>query len=353
MNTKFCIQPPEVPAFPMNLKYRIHREDGRIESHYDNGMVIHRSREIDEKKLELIEDLQSGQIVDYHGVTIEGYLSPFGPPEDRQGDIVQRGAFRESIEAFKLRGLPLLVDHQNKVASLAGRFTSLKEDSHGLRFTAEISNAPGLADLRIKIVEGHVRTVSMGGRFYFDAGDGKTITKVDLFEGSIVSIPAADRAVFSLRAADSASEQTTPEPEGEGNMHLTPDQRRTLARLQRGVGKLNHLFEAVGMQSVKGLSYRTGDDLYSEGQLQWDDDLQAKFKSLLESAIDKCPDTFAPLLPFNSGKLRADQRKAFEILAATAKSVAGKMAATDPRQASAWHKLGRVLWQNAHPFQTK
>ncbi len=59
---------------------------------------------------------------------VEGYASLFGI-EDLNGDVVQRGAFRDSIAARNGASLPMLLDHR---AEPVGEWFYLAEDSRGL-----------------------------------------------------------------------------------------------------------------------------------------------------------------------------------------------------------------------------
>lgn len=160
------------------------------------------------------------RIVDYQNVVVKGYLSTFGNV-DRDGDIVQPGAFKDTIERFKANPI-MLLDHRNSVDTAVGQFTAMREDAKGLYMEAMLSNAPGLVDVRFKVVEGVLRSTSMGGIFHYDE-TGRNIFKVDLFEGSLVGIPANPMATISTREANDEdrkrlkmlSTQTTAKPGGE------------------------------------------------------------------------------------------------------------------------------------------
>lgn len=158
------------------------------------------------KGAEPITDID-GKVIDYQNVRIKGYLSTFeGMTEmDRQGDTVMPGAFRDTIPKF-MQNPVLLMDHRNSVSTIAGKFVSMKEDRNGLAFEAQISNAPGLSDLRFKVAEGMLVTTSMGGLFHFAEG-GRKIFKVDLWEGSLVAIPANPDARFSVRSLSDADRE--------------------------------------------------------------------------------------------------------------------------------------------------
>jgi HK97 family phage prohead protease len=154
-----------------------------------------------DKKVEVLKNAD-GVVTDYRNVHITGYLSTFKntTESDRQGDYVDAGAFKDTIDKFMLNPV-LLTDHRNSVATLAGNFLSMKEDRAGLRFDALLSNAPGNIDVRFKVAEKQLRTTSMGGIFHYKE-DGRGIFKVDLWEGSLTPIPANPDARFSVRSLD-------------------------------------------------------------------------------------------------------------------------------------------------------
>jgi len=159
----------------------------------------------DEKKMQVVK--VDDRVVDYVNVSIAGYLSTFkGTTEsDRQGDYVDEGAFRETIPKF-MQNPVLLSDHRNQVASLAGNFTKVKEDAKGLRIEAMLSNSPDNIGARFKVAEGFLKTLSMGGVFHYKE-DGRGIFKVDLWEGSLVAIPANPDARFQVRALNDSEKK--------------------------------------------------------------------------------------------------------------------------------------------------
>lgn len=150
-----------------------------------------------------------GEVVDFKDVTIRGYLSTFQSTTaaDRMGDYVIPGAFKDSLPTF-LANPVLLVDHRNAVSSLAGSFTVVREDSKGLYIEAALSNAPTeeMRSIRWKVAEGHLRSLSMGGIFHYEA-DGKGIFRVDLAEGSLVPVPANQDALITVRALTEEEER--------------------------------------------------------------------------------------------------------------------------------------------------
>jgi HK97 family phage prohead protease len=143
-----------------------------------------------------------GVIVDYRDVTISGYGSTFGnvTESDRSGDRVMQGAFRDTIAEFK-RNPVMLTDHCNSVTYIAGHYSNLREDENGLFIEGKVSNAPALQTLRFHLMEGNLRTLSMGGIFLYGA-DGRTIERVHLFEISLVAIPCNPDCIIQARTLD-------------------------------------------------------------------------------------------------------------------------------------------------------
>jgi HK97 family phage prohead protease len=148
---------------------------------------------------------QSNRVVDYADVMIAGYGSTFAhvTAKDRDGDTVMPGAFTETIREFK-RNPVMLIDHKNSVENIAGSYTEVVQDDIGLRVVGKVSNAPELSTVRFLIMEGHLKTLSMGGVFLYGP-DGHTIEKVYLFEISLVAIPANPDALFQARSLDLTS----------------------------------------------------------------------------------------------------------------------------------------------------
>lgn len=140
--------------------------------------------------------------IDYVDVRITGYASTFvgTTKADRDGDYIMNGAFREFLPEYKTNPV-ILIDHRNSSHEIAGSFDKISEDTRGLAVDGRISNAPGLTDIRFKLVEKHLKTLSIGGLFYF-IEDGRGIEKVRLFEVSLVAVPSNQDALFQVRGID-------------------------------------------------------------------------------------------------------------------------------------------------------
>lgn len=136
------------------------------------------------------------RIIDYQNVSFRGYASTNESVTkgDRIGDYLRKGAFRKTIKEFKKNPV-MLTDHENTTKNIAGSYTQIEEDDRGLFVEGKISNAPALSTIRTLVAEGHLKTLSIGGMFYYE-DDGKGISQVDLMEVSLVAIPMNPDARF-------------------------------------------------------------------------------------------------------------------------------------------------------------
>lgn len=154
----------------------------------------------DSKKFDVIKS--GDQVVDYQNVVVKGYLSTFKgtTASDRDGEYVEPGAFKDCLPRFRKNPV-MLRDHRNAVEYQCGSFTVIKEDSKGLYVEGLLSNSPAdfMKHTRALVAEGHLKTMSMGGLFYYK-DDGRGIFKVELYEGTLTPIPANPDALFSVRA---------------------------------------------------------------------------------------------------------------------------------------------------------
>lgn len=138
--------------------------------------------------------------------TLEGWASTFGNV-DLGDDVVTQGAFKTTIPDIKANGIPLLADHVASTASVLGTIFDAEEvtkgPKKGLRIKARFSAAPSAQDVRTKLVEGHLKSLSIGysaTKYSFSEVDGKTVRNLDeikLWETSVVVFPMNTEATIS------------------------------------------------------------------------------------------------------------------------------------------------------------
>lgn len=130
-----------------------------------------------------------------------GYGSVFGVV-DSYKEVVAPGAFLESIEDTKAKGrtFPVLWQHMTREPIGSWDIESLKEDDHGLFGDGELW-LPDAPYARIAFRGMQTRSITgLSIGYYvressFDQKTGiRTLTKLDLIEISIVTVPANDEA---------------------------------------------------------------------------------------------------------------------------------------------------------------
>ncbi|KAA0680289.1 phage major capsid protein [Roseomonas genomospecies 6] len=123
-----------------------------------------------------------------------GYASLWGGPADAVNDIVQPGAYRNSLST----GLPLML-REHKGAPI-GQWTDATEDDIGLKVRGIVTDAATLADLRTGRLDG----LSIGfiaTKAHRDTAGRRVLDEMDLREISIVKRPASSRArVLSVKS---------------------------------------------------------------------------------------------------------------------------------------------------------
>jgi len=144
-----------------------------------------------------------GNIIDYRDVTFDGFASTFAEttPEDRDGDNIPQGAFR-NLPEFRQNPV-MLTDHTRRVLNLMGSYSRVAPNERGLAVTGNLTNSmhPDAVHTRALVAEGHLKTLSIGGAFFYD-DDFRTILEILLYETSLVVVPANPDALFQVRGLD-------------------------------------------------------------------------------------------------------------------------------------------------------
>ena len=156
--------------------------------------IIERSHAI-----ELVKQLGDGDPVG----TFEGYASTFGGPPDNHMDIIDKGAFRDSL---KVRGpnapQNVMMFWQHDRTQPIGAFPFIGEDNRGLRVKGELTLAVQKAAEAYALLQAKAITqMSVGiglDEYTIDQKTGvRTIHKARLIEISLVSLPANERAMIT------------------------------------------------------------------------------------------------------------------------------------------------------------
>lgn len=140
---------------------------------------------------------------------IEGYGSTFGGEPDSYGDIVERGAFADTIKTHKSAGtMPVMLWGHNAGEPPIGDWLDMGEDSKGLYLKGRFDlDDPVGARVYRAVKAGRVRGLSIG----YDvaaARDEKrgvrVLEKLNLWEISAVNFPANVHATVTGVKADEA-----------------------------------------------------------------------------------------------------------------------------------------------------
>lgn len=140
----------------------------------------------------------------------EGYASVFGGV-DSYGDTILRGAYSDTLKDRK--SAPAML-HGHMRTLVIGKWTHMEEDEKGLRVRGELT--PGHTEAEnvlASMKHGAINGLSIG--FYVPEGGAKwsedysqrTISKIDLREISVVSMPADSDARIDLASIKAAVDE--------------------------------------------------------------------------------------------------------------------------------------------------
>lgn len=137
---------------------------------------------------------------------IEGYASVFGVL-DHWDDIIAAGAFSATIRAHKAAGTMPAMLWQHDSDDPIGMWSEMAEDANGLKIKGQLCLDTSCGKEAYALVKmGAINGLSVGfitqSYEYDTATDVRTITEVDLWEVSLVTFPANNKArVTSVKSA--------------------------------------------------------------------------------------------------------------------------------------------------------
>lgn len=151
--------------------------------------------------------------------TITGYFSTYDRIPDSYGDVVAPGAFTDTIKAREETGHPFPLCWNHDLDQIIGKVDSIEDTEKGPLMTASFFDTPLAQEKREIVKSGVVYQFS----FAFgiedqamvkleDGTKANELRKLDLYEVSVVPIPANQNAVMTDIKADEAEEKSE-EPE--------------------------------------------------------------------------------------------------------------------------------------------
>lgn len=132
------------------------------------------------------------------GYKLTGYGSVWGTV-DSYREVVEKGAFAESLAALKAKGRKLPMLWQHRSGEPIGVWDVLKEDDRGLYLEGTLLKGVQAAEeAKIRAAAGAVTGLSIGYYVREDSYDQvekvRTLKRLDLVETSLVTFPANDDA---------------------------------------------------------------------------------------------------------------------------------------------------------------
>lgn len=192
--------------------------------------------------------------------TIAGYFSTYDKTPDSYGDIIEPGAFTETIKAREESGHPFPLCFNHDFSAVIGAVESIKDTEKGPYIEANFLDTTLAQDVRKMLQSRAIYQFSFayevkGWREPDEeekkAGVLNVLTKVDVFEISVVTVPANQNAV--------ATEVKTAEPDSivitkDGTVDFVKQGRRnrkadedlineTVNQLQACIEALNSLLD--------------------------------------------------------------------------------------------------------------
>jgi HK97 family phage prohead protease len=145
--------------------------------------------------------------------TVEGYGSVFGVCDDYD-DVIAQGAYVASLAAHKAAGTMPAMLWQHDASVPIGVWTEMVEDSRGLKIKGKLAldtvkGAEAYALLKMGALNGLSIGFVAKQWAYDRETDVRTLTEVDLWEVSLVTFPANEKArITGVKAADVAGIKT-------------------------------------------------------------------------------------------------------------------------------------------------
>ena len=137
---------------------------------------------------------------------ISGFFSTYDEEPDSYGDIVAPGAFTETIKAREATGHPFPLCFNHNMDAVIGTVDSIEDTEKGPLITASFFSTEKAQEVREMVKSGAVYQFS----FAYDVkgwaepteeqkakGIANVLTKVDLYEVSVVVVPANQNAVVT------------------------------------------------------------------------------------------------------------------------------------------------------------
>lgn len=221
---------------------------------------------------------------------VEGYASTFDREPDSYGDIIAKGAFARTLDEWRAKGgeglsIPLLYGHNtDDPMHNIGKVTEAHEDEKGLFVHAEFDADNDLAQYARKLAsEGRLYQFSFAyavrdaGMVTLEGGvDAYELRDLDLYEVSLVQIPANQHAVVTSIKGEPQTIELRPRIEG-----LTDEQREEFTK---AIAEATHNGLEIGLKAGRRNSKADEDEL--RRVREWANNITQAIDGLLADEID-------------------------------------------------------------------
>lgn len=225
---------------------------------------------------------------------VEGYAATFDREPDSYGDVIAKGAFARTLDEWRAKegdglSIPLLYGHNtDDPMHNIGKVTEAYEDDKGLFVHAEFdADNPTAQYARKLAAEGRLYQFSFAyaikgaGMTTLDDGvDAYELRDLDLYEVSLVQIPANQHAVVTSIKGEPQTIELHPRIEG-----LTDEQR---AEFTKAIAEATHNGLEIGLKAGRRNSKADEDEL--RRVLELADSITTTVRALLGDELDEDTD---------------------------------------------------------------
>lgn len=186
---------------------------------------------------------------------IAGYFSTYDVEPDSYGDIIEKGAFTETFKKREESGHPFPLCFNHDFSAVIGSVKKIEDTEKGPYIEAEFLDTQTAQDVRKMLMSGAIYQFS----FAYDVlqsrvptedekkmGIGNVLQKVEVFEISVVTVPANQNAV--------ATEVKTVEPDAivinkDGTIEFTKQGKRNSQKdediIRQAVAQMNNCIKSL------------------------------------------------------------------------------------------------------------
>ena len=167
------------------------------------------------KSVDLRADAKNVTVDERDNGSITAYAATFTREPDLAGDVIAKGAFTKFLARMADEGavMPLLYNHDQSLGSFIGKVTDIREDDHGLLFTATFDGTEKAQRARELVIDGRLSKFSFAYLVRDEAPitlpDGRLaneLRELDVDEVSLVLTPCnPDTSVVEVKTHETLS----------------------------------------------------------------------------------------------------------------------------------------------------